>query len=188
MARTFKRNKSTRALDVVLEPGEAAVLTRLCEELTTLLENDGGDDDDGGGRDGGDGGDGGDVSRQSDPVLERLFPRAYLDPTEEEAESEWQRFVHDDLVDGRRQAVQTVERSLAGAVSRRGRFELSLDDEQAQAWLAVINDSRLALGTRLEVTEDMDLSRLDPDDPDTAPYAVYWWLGVLEERLIDVLL
>jgi hypothetical protein len=178
VARTFKRNKSTRELDVVLEPGEAAVLTRLCEELTTLLENDGG----------GGGGDGGDVSRQSDPVLERLFPRAYLDPTEEEAESEWQRFVHDDLVDGRRQAVQTVERSLAGAVSRRGRFELSLDEEQAQAWLAVINDSRLALGTRLEVTEDMDLSRLDPDDPDTAPYAVYWWLGVLEERLVDVLL
>ena len=181
VARTFKRNKATRALDVMLEAGEAAVLTRLCEELTTLLENEGG----GGG--GGGGGDSGD-SRQSDPVLERLFPRAYLDPTEEEAESEWQRFVHDDLVDGRRQAVQTVERSLAGAVSRRGRFELSLDDEQAQAWLAVINDSRLALGTRLEVTEDMDLSRLDPDDPDTAPYAVYWWLGVLEERLIDVLL
>jgi hypothetical protein len=171
MARTFKRNRSTRALDVVLDPGEAAVLTRLCEELTAVLDADGAAE-----------------GNKPDPVLERLFPRAYLDPTEEEAESEWQRFVHDDLVDGRRQAVQTVERSLAGALMRKGRLELSLDDEQAQAWLAVINDSRLALGTRLEVTEDMDLSRLDPDDPDTAPYAVYWWLGVLEERLIDVLL
>lgn len=171
MARTFKRNKSTRKLDVVLEPGEAAVLTRLLEELTALLDADGAGD-----------------AEQSDPVLERLFPRAYLDPTEEAAESEWQRFVHDDLVVGRRQAVQTVERSLAGALVRKGRLELSLDDEGAQAWLAVINDARLALGTRLEVTEDMDLSRLDPDDPDTAPYAVYWWLGVLEERLVDVLL
>ena len=173
MARTFKRNRSTRQLDVVLEPGEAAVLTRLCEELTTLLDADGAGEGD---------------SEQSDPVLERLFPRAYLDPTEEAAESEWQRFVHDDLVVGRRQAVQTVERGLADAVVRRGRFELSLNDEQAQAWLAVINDARLALGTRLEVTEDMDTSRLDPNDPETAPYAVYWWLGVLEERLIDVLL
>ncbi|HKY76094.1 MAG TPA: DUF2017 family protein [Acidimicrobiia bacterium] len=171
MARTFKRNKSTRELDVVLEPGEAAVLTRLCEELTTVLDADGAGD-----------------SERSDPVLERLFPRAYLDPTEEAAESEWQRFVHDDLVVGRRQAVRTVESGLADAVVRRGRFELSLNDEQAQAWLAVINDARLALGTRLEVTEDMDMSRLDPNDPDTAPYAVYWWLGVLEERLIDVLL
>jgi hypothetical protein len=171
VARTFKRNKSTRELDVVLEPGEAAVLTRLCEELTTVLDADGAGD-----------------SERSDPVLERLFPRAYLDPTEEAAESEWQRFVHDDLVVGRRQAVRTVESGLADAVVRRGRFELSLNDEQAQAWLAVINDARLALGTRLEVTEDMDMSRLDPNDPDTAPYAVYWWLGVLEERLIDVLL
>lgn len=177
VARTFKRNKSTRELDVVLEPGEAAVLTRLCEELTTLLDADGPAD---GPADG--------DSEQADPVLERLFPRAYLDPTEEQAESEWQRFVHDDLVVGRRQAVQTVERSLADALVRRGRFELSLNDDQAQAWLAVINDARLALGTRLKVTEDMNLSRLDPDDPDTAPYAVYWWLGVLEERLVDVLL
>ena len=171
MARTFKRNRSTHALDVVLEPGEAAVLTRLCDELNKVLDGDADAD-----------------PERPDPVLERLFPRAYLDPTEEAAESEWQRFVHDDLVGGRRQAVQTVEGTLAGAVVRRGRFELTLDDEQAQAWLAVINDARLALGTRLEVTEDMDLSRLDPGDPDTAPYAVYWWLGVLEERLVDVLL
>jgi hypothetical protein len=176
LPRTFKRNKSSHELDVVLEPGEAAVLTRLCEELNALLDADHGDDD----------GEGG--GTETDPVLERLFPRAYLDPTEEEAEAEWQRFVHDDLVDGRRRAVHTVEGSLAGALIRKGRLELSLNDEQAQAWLAVINDARLALGTRLEVTEDMDLSRLDPDDPDTAPYAVYWWLGVLEERLIDALL
>jgi hypothetical protein len=172
MARTFKRNRSSQDLDVVLEAGEAAVLTRLCEELTTLLDREGGGDGD---------------SERPDPVLERLFPRAYLDPTEEGSEAEWQRFVHDDLVDGRRQALETVERTLAGALMRRGRLELTLDEEQAQAWLAVINDARLALGTRLEVTEDMDLSRLDPDDPDTAPYAVYWWLGVLEERMIDVL-
>jgi hypothetical protein len=168
VARTFKRSRSSEDLDVVLEAGEAAVLTRLCEELTTLLDGDKG-------------------GEQAHPVLERLFPRAYLDPTEEEAEAEWQRFVHDDLVDGRRRALETVEQTLAAALVRRGRLELTLSVEQAQAWLAVINDARLALGTRLDVTEDMVLSRLDANDPDTAPYAVYWWLGVLEERLIDVL-
>jgi hypothetical protein len=156
-------------LDAVFEPGEAAVLTRLCEELTTLLAGDGTGDE------------------QSDPVLERLFPRAYLDPTEEEAESEWQRLAHGDLVDGRRRALSMVEGALAGATVRKGRFELTLGEEQAQAWLAVLNDARLALGTRLDVTEDLDLSGLDPDDPDTAPFAVYWWLGMLQERLIDVL-
>src|SRR5215211_5722731 len=164
---TFRRNRSD-GLDVVLEAGEAAVLTRLCEEMTTLLNAEAGDD-------------------TADPVLERLFPRAYLDPTEEEAEADWQRLVHDDLLDGRRKTLASVEGTLAGATVRRGRFELMLSEEQAQDWLAVINDARLALGTRLEVTEDLDLSGLDPDDPDTAPYAVYWWLGVLQERLIDAL-
>lgn len=164
----FRRSRIS-GFDVVLEAGEAAVLTRLCEELTTLLS---GDDEPGEG---------------GDPVLERLFPRAYLDPTEEEAEADWQRFAHGDLVDGRRRALATVEGTLAGAEVRRGRFELTLSEEQAVAWLTVLNDARLALGTRLDVTEDMDLSGLDPDDPDTAPFAVYWWLGVLEERLIDVM-
>ena len=145
------------------------MLTKLCEDLTTLL-NAGGDEEEG-----------------SDPVLERLFPRAYLDPTEEEAEADWQRFAHDDLVDGRRRTLATVEGTLAGASLHRGRYQLTLDEEQAQAWLAVLNDARLALGTRLQVTEDLDLSGLDPDDPDTAPYAVYWWLGVMEERLVDAL-
>src|SRR5581483_2399991 len=167
---TFRRNRNAGGLDVVLEAGEAAVLTRLCEELTTLLSGGEGDEE------------------TAAPVLERLFPRAYLDPTEEEAEADWQRLVHDDLVDGRRKALASVEGTLAGATVRKGRFELTLTDDQAQDWLAVLNDARLALGTRLKVTEDLDLSGLDPDDPDTAPYAVYWWLGVLEERLIDVLL
>lgn len=167
----FRRNRSN-GYDVVLEAGEAAVLTRLCEELNTLFR----DDEPAGG------------DQPADPVLERLFPRAYLDPTEEEAEAEWQRLAHGDLLDGRRRALATLEGTLARATVRRGRLELTLDEEEVQAWLAVINDARLALGTRLQVTEDMDLSRLDPDDPDTAPYAVYWWLGVLEERLIEVLM
>jgi hypothetical protein len=163
----FRRNRQ-EGLDVVLEAGEAAVLTRLCEEMITLLNGDEGDG-------------------ASDPVMERLFPRAYLDPTEEDAEADWQRLVHDDLVDGRRKSLATVEGTLAGATVRRGRFELTLSEDQAQDWLAVLNDARLALGTRLKVTEDLDLSGLDTDDPDTAPYAVYWWLGMLEERLIDAL-
>lgn len=167
MPRTFRRNRSGD-LDVVLQPGEAAVLTKLCEELVTLLGVEGDE-------------------KRIDPVLERLFPRAYLDPTEEEAEADWQRFAHDDLVAGRRRALAIVEGTLAAATLHRGRLEMTLDDEQAQAWLGVLNDARLALGTRLKVTEDMDLSGLDPDDPDTAPYAVYWWLGVTQERLIDAL-
>ena len=42
------------------------------------------------------------------------------------------------------------------------------------------------VGVRIMHTRDPGRER-KPDDPDTAPYAVYWWLGVLEERLIEVL-
>ena len=153
----------------MLEAGEAAVLTRLCAELTTLLDGD--KDGDG-------------ERTEADPVLERLFPRAYLDPTEEAAEADWQRFSHDDLMDGRRRAVEAVEQTLAGAVVRRGRLELTLSEEQSQAWLAVINDARLALGTRLEVTEEM--AEPDPEDPDAPAYVVYLWLTELQGVLIEV--
>ena len=170
MARApFRRRHDV--IEASLDLGEAAILTRLCNELSSLFSAPpaaAGEED-------------------ADPVLQRLFPRAYLDPTEEKAEAEWQALVHGELIEGRHQAVSTVERTLDGARARRGRLELTLTEEEAEAWLSVLNDARLALGTRLDVTEDLDFSGLDPDDPETAPYAVYWWLGLLEERLVEVL-
>jgi hypothetical protein len=174
----FRRRRG--AIEAALDPGEAELLRGLCRQLSDLL--DAGQDPDGPGG--------------ADPALERLFPRAYLDPTEEEAEAEWQRLVHGDLMDGRRRALAAMERSLdtAGTTGTprtpggpKGRLVVVLTDEEAEAWLAVLNDARLTLGSRLEVTEDFDLSGLDPADPETAPYAVYWWLGLLEERLVAVL-
>ena len=179
MARVpFRRRRGT--IEATLDPGEADLLRGLCRQLSDLL--DAGQDPE--------------IPGGADPALERLFPRAYLDPTEEGAEAEWQRLVHGDLMDGRRRALAAMERTLdttdPSAAPRtprgpRGRLVVTLTDEEAEAWLAVLNDSRLTLGSRLEVTEDFDLAGLDPTDPETAPYAVYWWLGLLEERLVAVL-
>jgi hypothetical protein len=169
--RPFRRQRGG-AVVVTLDPAEAAVLEQLVGELSGLFS-------------------GGGASEDHDPaeakVMGRLFPRAYLDPTEEAAESEWQRLVHDDLLMGRRAALATVGGVLEGAVSHRGRLEMSISTEEAEALLAVLNDARLALGTKLDVTEEMDLSGLDPNDPDAGPYAIYWWLGMLEEHLVEVL-
>lgn len=159
-----------------LETAEAAVLIQLCRELSGLLPAAG---EESPGTRGG--------PEEDDPVMARLFPRAYLDPTEEEAESEWQRFAHPDLVEGRKEAVETFLRTLAGARQHRGGLEVTLSPEEAEVWLAVLNDSRLVLGTRLEVTEEMAPAGLDPDDPATTPFTVYWWLGYLEEHLVDAL-
>ena len=165
----FRRRRG--AIEAALDPGEAELLRGLCRQLSDLL--DAGQDPEGPGG--------------ADPALERLFPRAYLDPTEEEAEAEWQRLVHGDLMDGRRRALAAMEQGLARGLDTRGRLVVTLTDEEAEAWLAVLNDARLTLGSRLEVTEDFDLSGLDPADPETAPYAIYWWLGLMEERLVAVL-
>jgi Domain of unknown function (DUF2017) len=68
--------------------------------------------------------------------------------------------------------------------ARGGRIRLS--DEQAQAWLTALNDVRLALGTVLEVTEDMP-DELPPDDPRAPHLAVYHWLTWVQESLIQAL-
>ncbi|MGH9038547.1 MAG: DUF2017 family protein [Acidimicrobiia bacterium] len=168
MAARFRRLRRG-GIQANLETAEAAVLIQLCRELSGLLPAPGED------------------PPKDDPVVSRLYPRAYLDPTEEEAESDWQRFAHPDLVEGRREAVETFLRTLAGARQHRGALEVTLTPEEAGTWLAVVNDARLALGTRLEVTEDMDPADFDPGDPATAPFTVYWWLGYLEEHLVDTL-
>ena len=68
-----------------------------------------------------------------------------------------------------------------------GRVRLS--GPEAQAWLRALNDVRLALGVRLEVTDDFDdqVAHLSPTDP-RAPYVgVYQWLAYLQETLVRAL-
>ncbi|MDT7718492.1 MAG: hypothetical protein QOH09_4484 [Pseudonocardiales bacterium] len=68
--------------------------------------------------------------------------------------------------------------------ARGGRIRLT--DEQAQAWLSALNDVRLALGTVLEVTEDMP-DELPADDPRAPHLVVYHWLTWVQESLIQAL-
>jgi hypothetical protein len=67
---------------------------------------------------------------------------------------------------------------------------IDLDHEGANAWLGGLNDIRLALGVRLRIedTQQEHLELLKPDDPLRAVYAVYTWLGWLQESLIQALM
>ncbi|APU13314.1 DUF2017 domain-containing protein [Actinoalloteichus fjordicus] len=60
---------------------------------------------------------------------------------------------------------------------------IRLDDEQASAWLAALNDVRLALGTVLEVSDDMP-EELPEDDPRQPHLSVYHWLTVVQDTLV----
>jgi uncharacterized protein DUF2017 len=63
-----------------------------------------------------------------------------------------------------------------------GRIELT--PEQADNWLTALNDVRLALGTALDVSEDMP-EELPLDDPRAAHLGVYHWLTFVQDSLVQ---
>jgi hypothetical protein len=116
-----------------------------------------------------------------DPVLARLFPDAYQD--DQAASAEFRRYTEATLRDDKRAAAELVLKTLGEG------GDILLDAEQAQVWLRSLNDLRLALGTRLEITEEsLERNRtLDWNDPRAAPFAAYDWLTYLQEDLVRAL-
>jgi hypothetical protein len=121
------------------------------------------------------------TSVPADPVLARLFPDAYRE--DQGASAEFRRYTEASLREGKRAAAQTVLQTLGEG------GEVFLDAEQAQAWLRALNDLRLALGTRLDITEEIleQMRTFDWDDPRNAGYAAYDWLTYLQESLVHAL-
>jgi hypothetical protein len=111
-----------------------------------------------------------------DPNLRRLYPTAY--PDDPALDSEYQQLVRDQLLEQRLEHLDEVEATL-------DREQLS--EAEAIAWLTVLNDVRLVLGTNLDVSEDDDFSDLDPSDPDHHSHAVYQYLGYLLEEFVRAL-
>jgi len=60
-----------------------------------------------------------------------------------------------------------------------------LDEEQLLAWMGSLNDLRLVLGTRLDVSEDM--TGPDPGHPEAALLEIYHYLGFLLEEVLVAL-
>jgi hypothetical protein len=110
-----------------------------------------------------------------DPALRRLFPQAHDDP---ESEEQYRSLVRDQLLGGRSKALAVVRDTL-------GKETLSLDE--ADAWLRALNDLRLVLGTRLDVTEDLDYENIDLNEPRGRDLAVYGYLTWLQEQLVEAL-
>ncbi|POX47883.1 DUF2017 domain-containing protein [Streptomyces sp. Ru71] len=139
----------------------------------------------------------------SDPVLRRLFPDAYTDPEQEpatarEAEeakaysAEFRRYTENDLRAGKRENALAVIRSLDALTSAGdGGAVLKLTPEESKRWLGALNDLRLAIGSRLEITDEDDtdlLYRLPDEDPRKPMVMAYLWLGGLQETLVTTLM
>jgi hypothetical protein len=161
-----RRDRGGRVV-LQFEPVEVETLAAVVADLRAVVEAGAGDD----------------------PVSRRLFPRAYLDPTEEEAEVEWQALVQPDLLRIRLDALEGVTEGLKTAVpARHGNLEIVLDEASEAQWLGVLNDARLALGTALDVNEETEMRDFAADDPAREQFLLYSALTSLQGELIEVLL
>jgi len=164
VSRRFVRRGAVLRLTLAEE--ERDLLTQLPDELRTLYGSD-----------------------PDDPAVQRLFPRAYLDPTEDEAEQVWRALQHPELLRQRLESLDRLVEVLAGgAVDRKGRVLVDLAEHDVPALLRVLNDARLTLGSRLEMTDETSLAKIDPDDPRAPAFAAYGWLTYLEGELVEMLL
>lgn len=120
-------------------------------------------------------------SPPDDDVLLRLLPNAYADPVEA---SEFRRYTELDLRAKKAQHAMLVRSQLLALDGE----SIVLDSEDAMAWLGGINDIRLALGVRLKIDEQENLELLPAEDPMQAVFAVYSWLGWLQESLVLALM
>jgi len=113
---------------------------------------------------------------KADPGVARLTPSACLDDAEVDAE--FHRLMDEDLNAGRLQALEAFEKTVDNE---------RLDQEDALAWMRAINDMRLLLGTRLEVSEHPVERRVSPDDPRAPGLALYDYLSLLTQELVEAL-
>jgi hypothetical protein len=112
---------------------------------------------------------------QDDPVIQRLYPAGYTD--DQEAAREYRELVESDLRAERIGRLQACRAELAAGGGR-----VTLDAEATDRWLRVLNDLRLALGTRLGVTAETEL-----DDSEPAAQ-IYYWLTAVQDMLVTQVL
>jgi hypothetical protein len=112
----------------------------------------------------------------ADPALQRLYPKAFTD--DEEASAEFDDITHDELLEQRLAAIDTMERTLRSD---------HVTEDELLAWLAALNDVRLVLGVRLAVTEEATVADFAGDPDAERAYELYRYLSYLEEQVVDAL-
>jgi hypothetical protein len=115
------------------------------------------------------------LSGPDDARLRRLYPTAYHNDPEHDAE--YQGYMRDELSQSRMASIAVVQEVLAS--------EIPITESQLHAFMTVLNNLRLVLGTLLDVGEDDD--EPDEDDPAFGQWQLYSYLGWLLEWTISAL-
>ena len=106
----------------------------------------------------------------SDPAADRLNVPVYLD--DPDSNDEWWRLMSGDLDEARR-----ADRAVFARMVR-AEAPVSLDDEEANAVLRVLNEARLALGARFRIDVESDHDTLPEESRQVLDY-----LGWVQEEL-----
>jgi hypothetical protein len=109
-----------------------------------------------------------------DPAAQRLFPVAYLD--DEEAQADYRDMMGTSLLEHHRHALDTLVATIDAP---------TIDADELQAWLGAVEVLRLLLGTQLDVSEDF--TEIDPADPRADQFTVYQYLSMLQNEIVDTL-
>jgi hypothetical protein len=138
----------------------------------------------------------GNAQPPGDPALRRLLPDFHrpedadepddaAGPAGDSADSlnAALRSLHEpEIIEAKRLAAQQL---LDTVPDNGGRFELT--EDQANAWIAAVNDIRLTLGVMLDIGPQGP-ERLPADHPLAVHFDVYQWLTVLQEYLVLALM
>lgn len=117
--------------------------------------------------------------RPQDEVVFRLLPDAYAD--DEESNNDFRKFTEQSLRDEKIAAAKFVLEKLPSNDEPR-----EILDSDISTWLRAINDVRLALGTRLEITDGTVL--VDQNDEEkNSLLDVYDWLTWLQGTLLEII-
>jgi uncharacterized protein DUF2017 len=126
----------------------------------------------------------------SSKVIARLFPQAYRDDPEREAE--FQRLLRDDLLQRKLEGVAAFERTLANRKETRkllgfSLVQVDLTGEELTLWMGFFHDMRLLIGTRLDITDESWQQEIDPRDPRAGEFNLLHKLAYIEETVIQAL-
>ena len=130
------------------EPEERDLLIRLMGELRELL-----------------------TGPEDNPLILRLFPEAY--PEDAEKEAEYQRLMREELVESRLAAIDSVTATLGPD------GPTLLSEGETFAFLQSVNAVRLVLGSMLGITDEESAD--DADERETSEHNLYDFLSWILE-------
>ncbi|GDX22695.1 hypothetical protein LBMAG09_06700 [Actinomycetes bacterium] len=134
-----------------------------------------------------------------DPVLLRLLPSAYKNA---EQSAEFRRYTEHGLREKKRANAMTIREALIpqdedwdnDSPLDVAHITTVIEAGDELSWLAGMNDIRLALAVRLDIGVEKDTKPqhekyelMVESDPMKAVYAVYAWIGWLQESLLKLL-